>query len=69
MKEDVEARTTGLTGRDHINIPAVATKSPADSDSGSACARGLEPWKEEQGLAGGACSLALTLCVSSMLLM
>lgn len=50
MKEDVEARTTGLPSRDHMNIPAVATKSPAVSDSGSACARGLEPWKNKGSL-------------------
>lgn len=49
MREDVEARTTGLS-RDHTYIPAVATKSPAGS--GGACA---EPWKnkgspDERGL-------------------
>jgi len=42
-KEDVAARSAGLTGRDHMNIPAVAAQLPAGSDSGSACARGLEP--------------------------
>lgn len=50
MKEDVEARTTGLTSRDHMNIPAVTTKSPAGSDSSGACAQGLEPWKSKGSL-------------------
>lgn len=50
MKDDVEARTTGPTGRDHMNVPAVATKSPAGSESGSACAQGLEPWMNEGSL-------------------
>lgn len=50
MKEDVEARTAGLTGKAHMNIPAVATESPAGSDSGSVCTQGLEPWNNKGSL-------------------
>lgn len=46
-------RTTGLSSRDPVNIPAVATEPPAGPDWGSACARGsAEPQKNKGSLQG-----------------
>lgn len=42
-------KTTGLSSRDHVNIPAGATKPPAGSDWGSACARGTEEPQNNKG--------------------
>lgn len=42
--EGIQVKTTGLTLSDRINTPVVATNLPAGSDSGCACAEGLEPW-------------------------
>lgn len=60
-------RSTGLSRRDHKNIPAGATKAPACSDWGSACSRGTEKPQQNKGSLQG-CVVWHRPWVSSMLL-